>query len=266
MACSFNRFAWALACVGFLYPEESLGEVFDFSRSFLNSSSECSVHRNQKEIPSRAANDSVFSLSTDFGGDINGSYAKNLCVATSGASRTAVVHSQLVECRTKRSFFLQCQNYVLCRAKTYSPKQEIQCHSMSNGVDTKSFEITQAIYQSKASNWYLGSLLFKALYFHRELVPGKNEDILTNWLSGIELSNQRFRRPILVFIGIVLQRPSTITNQEVQRMLKYVGAESGASSAYEEPRELNLISNSNLESVILQLYQATIPGDWSQQQ
>lgn len=266
MVFSSNRFVWFCLLLAAMSPSILTGQEFDFARSFLLRSSDCVVNKEPSEEDGKLKSAAGFSLSTDFGPDFEGRYAKSLCSRQAGSAGVKVLHSQLLSCQTKQSFFLQCRNYFLCDADRYAPPPDMHCYSMSNGVDRSAFELTQAVAKDKGVNWLLASLIFKSLYFHRELIPEQNEDDLVNLLSKFDLADDRKRRSLLVLLGIVLQRPETLTKSEVQRLIAYTRSSHSSTTRYEEPRGVELISNFELQRAILSLYQKTISEDWATKQ
>lgn len=181
----------------------------------------------------------------------------------SGDARAEVLHRQLLDCRTRRSVFLQCRGYVLCRSDNYTPYVARDCRSLSGGIDGKIVELTRALYEAGGKNWSVANLLLSALYFHKDLIPDGSGDTLLRWMSSVDLSAPTTTRSLLIALGIVLQRPQSLSDAEVQRFIAYSkSSDGGGADMYVEPRGIDRLSNASLERIVLQLYFETLPDDW----
>lgn len=242
---------------------ECRAESFDFATSFLAEDDSCSSSGSElsRTVDPRA---STFSAIVDFGADIELEHAESICASVSGDARAEVLHRQLLDCRTKRRVFLQCRGYVLCRSENHTPYVARDCRSLSGGIDGEIVELTRALYNDGGKNWSIANLLLSALYFNKDLIPDGSGDALLRWMSSVDLSEPTTTRSLLIAVGIVLQRPQSLSDTEVQRFIAYSESFDGdGADRYIEPSGVDRLSNASLERIVLQLYFETLPDDWA---
>lgn len=247
--------------------------TIDFMGSFLQNPASISSPNATTSVvdPRWMSQDFSSYIASGFMARPNSGLALSICAQqlSQDVTKAHVVHSQV--CRIKDLLIHQCTYFIRCvtdRQKVQTnnaqciqaatdPDIVATCASISRGLQSDDFYAAYAAVDTH--NERIAFLLFLVLSRSYDLIPGRGEDRLGYWLSSINYDLPGVERKLLVMIAILLQRPETLSDTEISKLIRYANSYTEnlenlpADQYYTEPDWLRQMGTFDLRGMVLGL-------------